>query len=395
MRLNLYRKWALVLIFFMVSGAALAQEDGSVSLTKSELKQQKRDSVRASKKVWTSVLGGPSYTPEASVGVAGALLLSFKTNQSDTVSQRSFFPFGINMSINGTLVVAGAGTLFFNEDRFRIYTSYGYRNEPSNFYGVGFDEIESVERGDETTLYSKSAIYFVNRFLWQVKENLFAGPVMDINYSSSFNMCELMAGNEYVNRYETRYTNIGVGAQVQYDSRDDVATPNSGMLVSVMGKAFGRYLGGSYNYGVVDMEYRQFKPLFRRATLAWTTRSQMSFGDVPFTELPSFGSPFDLRGFYWGKYRDRSMGYGIAEFRHMLGSSEAVSQGRFISKLGYATWVGAGTLGADISQWNRWKANYGVGLRVQIQPRKNFRLDIGKGVGEDGLLVYFNMTEAF
>ncbi len=96
-------------------------------------RQIKRDSVRANKRVWTSVMGGPSYTPEASLGVGGAVLLSFKTNPEDSVALRSFLPMGFNVSINGTFVVAGAGTLFFNENKFRIYTSYGLRNEPANF----------------------------------------------------------------------------------------------------------------------------------------------------------------------------------------------------------------------------------------------------------------------
>ena len=93
-------------------------------------RQLRKDSIRAHKKIWWSVLGGPSYTPEASLGVGGAVLASFRMNKNDTISQRSFLPAGINLSINGTIVVAGAGTFFFNQNKFRIYASYGYRNEP-------------------------------------------------------------------------------------------------------------------------------------------------------------------------------------------------------------------------------------------------------------------------
>ena len=71
-------------------------------------KQLRKDSIRAQKKIWWSVLGGPSYTPEASLGVGGAVLASFRLNKNDTISQRSFLPAGINLSLNGTIVVAGA-----------------------------------------------------------------------------------------------------------------------------------------------------------------------------------------------------------------------------------------------------------------------------------------------
>lgn len=66
-----------------------------------------------------------------------------------------------------------------------------------------------------------------------------------------------------------------------------------------------------------------------RSTLAWIAKSQIGMGDVPYSELPSFGSPFDLRGYYWGKYRDKSMAYGIMEYRHMFGSPANTKAGTF------------------------------------------------------------------
>ena len=42
-------------------------------------------------------------------------------NKYDSLSQRSFIPVGLNISINGTFVAAGAGTLFFNDNKFIRY----------------------------------------------------------------------------------------------------------------------------------------------------------------------------------------------------------------------------------------------------------------------------------
>ena len=82
--------------------------------------RKKGKRVRDPDKVWVSVLGGPSYTPEASLGVGGAMLMSFKMDKKDTVSQRSFLPVGFNLSLNGTIVVAGAGTFFFKQEHIDI-----------------------------------------------------------------------------------------------------------------------------------------------------------------------------------------------------------------------------------------------------------------------------------
>lgn len=371
-----------------------------VELNEKQLKryyrQLRKDSIRAHKNVWWSVLGGPSYTPEASFGVGGAVLASFRMNKQDTISQRSFLPAGLNLSINGTIVVAGAGTFFFNENRFRIYMNYGYRNEPSHYYGKGFEKAETIEMGDSTTRFHRSYFQLYPRFVWEIRPHFYLGGLFDLNYTKVSDVNPVMEKDPYFQQFKRKYFNVGIGGLIQYDTRDDVATPTRGMLLGANFKLFGKYLGGAYNYEIIELEYRQFKNIFRpRSTLAWIAKSQIGLGDVPFTELPTFGSPFDLRGYYMGKYRDKSMAYGIVEYRHMFGSPAKYKSGNFWAKCGFVAWVGTGTIGETPFDWNKWKLNFGAGLRFQMQPGKNFRLDIGKEPGQPGMQVYMNMTEAF
>lgn len=403
--------------FFVLSLSVKAQEQGHVITTDStarkevitvdgvelnerQLKryyrQQRKDSIRAHKNIWWSVLGGPSYTPEASFGVGGAVLASFRINKQDTVSQRSFLPAGLNLSLNGTIVVAGAGTFFFNENRFRIYVSYGYRNEPSHYYGKGFEKAENLERSDSTTKFHRNYFQLYPRFVWEVRPHFYLGGLFDLNYTRASDINPVMEEDPYFRKFKSKYFNVGIGGLIQYDTRDDVATPTRGMLLGTNVKLFGKYLGGAYNYEIIELEYRQFKNVFRpRSTLAWIAKSQIGMGDIPFTELPTFGSPFDLRGYYMGKYRDKSMAYGIIEYRHMFGSPAKYKSGNFWAKCGFVAWAGTGTIGETPFDWNKWKFNFGAGLRFQMQPGKNFRLDIGKEPGQPGMQVYMNMTEAF
>ena len=371
-----------------------------VELNEKQLKryyrQLRKDSIRAHKNIWWSVLGGPSYTPEASFGVGGAVLASFRMNNQDTISQRSFLPAGLNLSINGTIVVAGAGTFFFNENRFRIYMNYGYRNEPSHYYGKGFEKAENLERGDSTTRFHRSYFQLYPRFVWEVRPHFYLGGLFDLNYTKVSDVNPVMEEDPYFQQFKRKYFNVGIGGLIQYDTRDDVATPTRGMLLGANFKLFGKYWGGAYNYEIIELEYRQFKNVFRpRSTLAWIAKSQIGLGDIPFTELPTFGSPFDLRGYYMGKYRDKSMAYGIVEYRHMFGSPAKYKSGNFWAKCGFVAWVGTGTIGETPFDWNKWKLNFGAGLRFQMQPGKNFRLDVGKEPGQPGMQVYMNMTEAF
>ena len=357
-----------------------------VELNEKQLKryyrQLRKDSIRAHKNICWSVLGGTSYTPEASFGVGGAVLASFRMNKQDTISQRSFLPAGLNLSINGTIVVAGAGTFFFNENRFRIYMNYGYRNEPSHYYGKGFEKAENLERGDSTTRFHRSYFQLYPRFVWEVRPHFYLGGLFDLNYTKVSDVNPVMEEDPYFQQFKRKYFNVGIGGLIQYDTRDDVATPTRGMLLGANFKLFGKYWGGAYNYEIIELEYRQFKNVFRpRSTLAWIAKSQIGLGDIPFTELPTFGSPFDLRGYYMGKYRDKSMAYGIVEYRHMFGSPAKYKSGNFWAKCGFVAWVGTGTIGETPFDWNKWKLN--------------FRLDVGKEPGQPGMQVYMNMTEAF
>ena len=54
-------------------------------------------------------------------------------------------------------------------------------------------------------------------------------------------------------------------------------------------KAFGKYLGGAYNYEILELEYRHFVNVFRpRSTLAWIAKSQIGMGDVPLLRITFF-----------------------------------------------------------------------------------------------------------
>jgi len=124
-------------------------------------------------------------------------------------------------------------------------------------------------------------------------------------------------------------------------------------------------------------------------------QSKNSFGDVPLTRLPFVGSPFDLRGYYLGQYRDNSAHLAVVEYRSMFISKREDLLGKLINRLGFATWAGLGLMGPDAIDIEGVLPNFGAGLRIEVQPRMNFRIDIGNNPVNNNTLVYFNMTEAF
>ena len=122
---------------------------------------------------------------------------------------------------------------------------------------------------------------------------------------------------------------------------------------------------------------------------------QFTSGDVPLTDLSMVGSPFDLRGYYMGQYRDKNALMGLVEYRQMINAGDETRFKKILSRVGFATWVGLGTIDPDFKGMQELLPNFGAGLRIEVQPRMNFRLDLGYDPLSGKTLMYFNMTEAF
>ena len=68
---------------------------------------------------------------------------------------------------------------------------------------------------------------------------------------------------------------------------------------------------------------------------------------------------------------------------------------KIANHLGYVAWGGVGLMGPNPGKIEGVLPNAGVGLRIEVQPRMNVRLDIGRNFVNKENLFYFNITEAF
>ena len=109
--------------------------------------------------------------------------------------------------------------------------------------------------------------------------------------------------------------------------------------------------------------------------------------------MSQLGTPFDLRGYRWGRFRDVNMIFGILEYRHMFMRKQPSKKGRMMSKSGFITWIAAGTITPQHFDPRNWLPNIGVGYRFEVQERMNVRVDFG--VGEDSNSFYVSFNEAF
>lgn len=379
---------------------SLAKTDSTTTiLTKKELHRQRV----AQRNFHYNILGGPSYTPDFGVLIGGSALMTFRMNPKDTTMRRSVVPMALAfMFEGGGLNLMVKPQLFFKDDKFRIFGVLNYKNTRENFYGIGYNTNKNYERSDSTSQYRYSGFQVNPWFLFRMgKSDIFFGPQIDISYDKLSEPAKYLpqqADYAAAGGDENGYKNFssGIGFLLSYDTRDIPANPYRGTYVDLRGIMYQKWLGSDKNFYRLELDYRQYKSVGQRKVLAWTLQSKNTFGrHIPLTKYALSGTPFDLRGYYMGQYRDKSSHVALVEYRQMFNTDRSTWLKRITSHLGYVAWGGVGFMGPTPGKIEGVLPNAGLGLRIEVQPRMNVRFDYGRNFVNKQNLFYFNMTEAF
>lgn len=400
------KKYILFFIALSVTLTTVAKEESlaktdstTTILTKKELHRQRV----AQRNFHYNILGGPSYTPDFGVLIGGSALMTFRMNPKDTTMRRSVVPMALAfMFEGGGLNLMVKPQLFFKDDKFRIFGVLNYKNTRENFYGIGYNTNKNYERSDSTSQYRYSGFQVNPWFLFRMgKSDIFFGPQIDISYDKLSEPAKYLpqqADYAAAGGDENGYKNFssGIGFLLSYDTRDIPANPYRGTYVDLRGIMYQKWLGSDKNFYRLELDYRQYKSVGQRKVLAWTLQSKNTFGrHIPLTKYALSGTPFDLRGYYMGQYRDKSSHVALLEYRQMFNTDRSTWLKRITSHLGYVAWGGVGFMGPTPGKIEGVLPNAGLGLRIEVQPRMNVRFDYGRNFVNKQNLFYFNMTEAF
>ena len=397
------KKLIVSCILCLMASLGYAQETDTLltaadTLTSKELRRQRV----ANRNFHYNILGGPSFSPDFGFLVGGSALMTFRMNPKDTTMRRSVLPFAMAFIFKGGLNIMVKPQLFFKNDKFRIFGQFSYKNTQENFYGVGYSTNKHYERSDSTSQYRYSGIQINPWFLFRIKEtDWFIGPQIDLNYDKISNPAKhLVEQEDYKNAggTENGYENFssGLGFLITYDTRDIPANPYKGLYFDIRGLLYQKWLGSDTDFYRFELDYRQYKSLGERKVLAWTVQTKNVFGkNIPLNKYVLCGTPFDLGGYYMGQYRVKSSHIALVEYRQMFNTDRSNWLKRIIHHLGFVAWGGAGFMGPNPGKIEGVLPNAGLGLRIEVQPRMNVRLDFGRNFINKQNLFYFNMTEAF
>ncbi|HMC96105.1 MAG TPA: hypothetical protein VKG92_00485 [Flavobacteriales bacterium] len=335
----------------------------------------------------------PSYTPEMQFLLTAGGLITFAFDRKDKHLLRSSIPFSLGKSTNGSTQLSIKANLYLREDRWRITGEIWSKDMPDNYYGVGYTSAHETPKSDSTTLYHRNWKRIYAKVVHQYKPHFFMGGIYDATGTEATELNPVMAADPSVLAYGITTRNRGLGAVFQFDSRDVPVNAYTGLFLDASVTNYGRFWGGQSEFWVIDLDYRQYKPVGHRHTMAWEVRSRNCRGSVPWTELSQIGTPWDLRGYTWGQYRDELMVYTMGEYRHMFNRKTPNKKGSLESRWGFASWLGLGAVATDIASIPSMLPNAGFGIRFETEKRSNVRVDYG--VGTNSSAFYVTFYEAF
>jgi len=189
----------------------------------------------------------------------------------------------------------------------------------------------------------------------------------------------------YLAGQKQRYTATGVGAILEYDSRDFIPSPFRGVYVSFQETLFPKGLGNcGKTLWRTTFTADAYGQVWKGGVLAADLYAVFNSDGTPWPMLARMGGGQRMRGYYQGRYTDNDMITVQVELRQ-----------RIWRRIGCAVWGGAGNVFPSLSRfdWSQTLPNYGAGLRWELKKRVNVRLDYGFGKKTSGFLL--NINEAF
>jgi hypothetical protein len=177
-------------------------------------------------------------------------------------------------------------------------------------------------------------------------------------------------------------SDAGVGVISEFETLDNIFTPNSGMKARVLGKVFSKSLGGDNDRQTLDAESFGYINVHKRVIFGIRGDLKFSDGTTPFYLLPYV----DLRGLPALKYTGKHVASGEIEGRfNVYGRWSVVAFGG----LGFVSDKPAELLNADAV------GTKGAGFRYLIAERYGIHMGIDYARGPDDYAIYIIVGNAW
>lgn len=358
------------LVILLGPPAAAGVLPSAVSLTDS-------DSTAARKSQW-NVLPAAYYTPETSLALGAAAILTFRDKRSQPTVRPSAVGATFIYTLNGQILTGMNPNVWLADNRHHVYGQFGYLFYPFEFYGIGNDAPVTAKEPYTTELLDGFMAYE-----YLVAKDLYLGLRYDARVEAIIEKTGQLASQEMPIRGSQGQRISGVGPTLNYDSRDNVFFPTRGSFHQISAVFFGKSIGSKYDFQRYRFDFRKYFPI-RKSVLAVQALGIITTGTPSFQYMALLGGAQVMRGYFAGRYRDNHLTVLQTEYRFPIkGKFKAVvfgSTGRVADRL------------SNLRLQNL-HAAAGVGLRFRVN-KDNLNIRFDAAIGQQ-FYPYFSFAEAF
>lgn len=269
---------------------------------------------------------------------------------------------------------------FLGRDRFQRF--------PLLYHGLGPDSPE-----EPTAVVDATYLLVRERILRRLHGSIFAGAQVDFQglYRTEFLPTE--EGTTFQMPLGAEGSqNLSLGAGIVYDDRHNVLNVRHGMFTELAFLHSNTAWGSDYTFTSLVVDSRIYRPVRRHQVFSAQALGLFTFGDVPFNQLSQMGGENIMRGYYFGRYRDRHHIAAQAEYRFLP----------FVDKkpwrrFGGALFLGTGTVFSEANplDLSKFVLAGGGGLRFLIFPEKDVYTRFDVALTREGPGFYLFIGEAF
>ena len=324
------------------------------------------------------------YTPETEAAIGMGGIVTFYTSKTDRILRPSKVTVSAYYSTRKQYKVSLTPQVYLRRNQWLARAPLSYGLYVDKFWGLGGDAPE-IEHEDYK-VEGFDALLAVEWPTFILPFALRAGFMYELNKSVIIDQLDnpnLTSGE--VTGSAGGWTS-GIGANLVWDDRDHTFFPNRGGLQEVRSLFYFPGIGSDFGFTSWTVDLRRYLALQPDHVIALQLFGSFVTGDPPFYQYPALGGQNLMRGYFTGRYRDKTYVAGQIEYRQY-----------FWRRLGFVAFAGVGDVAPALGDFalGDFKYSLGFGLRFKFNraEKVNLRADIGFGRGTNG--VYFGLEEAF
>jgi outer membrane protein assembly factor BamA len=323
------------------------------------------------------------YSPETEFAAGGGGVMTFYMEKDPELNPSKLTFSGWYASVKAYQLLLKS-SLYFEKNTIASDIELRFVHEFDKFYGVGNN---TPDLGNESFFIDN----FGGKLNFQMPPTIFIATRTGLVFEyRDFTIVD-NKDNPYLNS-DISFPGkeggpvSGLGMVWVWDNRDNVFFPNKGGYTNAEMIIYSKDIGSDYTFTTYEVDTRRFWAFSPDHVFAVQGYFMYAWGEVPFYKAPALGGSDIMRGYFGGRYRDRTYLAAQMEYRQY-----------FWWRFGFVAFAGIGDVARDVTklQTKYFKPSYGIGLRFLFNKEEKINLRVDLGLGKDTSGLYFGIEEAF